>query len=187
MGDTINARVKAKTGTSAQWETVKNDFTPLKGEVVVYSDGDNGNPAIKVGDGSSKVGILPFVGKTVQADWTEQSSAAASFVKHKPHSFSMSSQSGDIDYVAITDTAPIVDGGGTVVALYNVPELSSVKSYIDNAVDDISADDVSYSDAEHQSYIGANNVGDALEILDRAVSLAKEIYLVEVTLGSMTS
>ena len=186
MGDTIPARVKAKTGTTAQWETVKNDFIPMKGEVVIYSDGVSGKPAIKVGDGTSKVGILPFI-SAQQADWTEEFSNKLSFIKNKPHSFSMHTESGDIDYVAITDTSPVVDGGGTVVALYNVPELSSVKNYIDNAVDDISADDVSYSDAEHQSYIGANNVGDALEYLDRAVSLAKEIYLVEVTLGSLTS
>lgn len=146
MGDLIPARVKVKTATTAQWATVEDTFIPLKGELIVYSDANDGDPAIKIGDGTTAAKLLPFIGSgggsQVQADWTEEFSDQPSFIKHKPHTFSMLSQSGDIDYIAITDTAPVIDGGGTVVALYNVPELDSIKQYVDSTFLS-SGDDVS--------------------------------------------
>ena len=44
MGDLIPARVKVKTATTAQWATIEDTFVPLKGELIVYSDADDGDP-----------------------------------------------------------------------------------------------------------------------------------------------
>lgn len=69
--DTINARIKAKTDTTANWDLVAGTFIPLKGEVIVYSDYltvDNEKiPNIKIGTGNAYVGDLPFVDKDTRA------------------------------------------------------------------------------------------------------------------------
>ena len=50
--------VYMKSDTSENWSKAKN-FIPKKGEVIIYIDFDpNG---IKIGDGKTKVGDLPFV------------------------------------------------------------------------------------------------------------------------------
>ena len=36
--DTVNARLKVKMDTTAAWTLVGGSFTPLKGEIIVYSD-----------------------------------------------------------------------------------------------------------------------------------------------------
>lgn len=67
--DTINARLKVKTDTTANWTAVAGSFIPLAGEVIVYSDyfSDDGTgtsaviPGIKIGTGNSYIGDLPFV------------------------------------------------------------------------------------------------------------------------------
>ena len=71
MANTVKSRVLLKTGTTSDWQkAAENDFTPLAGEVCVYLDRfkreENGVqidvPGIKIGDGSSIIGELPFVG-----------------------------------------------------------------------------------------------------------------------------
>ena len=57
MSDKIlNTRVKQKIDTKANWDKAVN-FVPLKGEIIVYSDLNR----IKVGDGVTKIGSLPFL------------------------------------------------------------------------------------------------------------------------------
>ena len=57
MSDKIlNTRIKQKIDTKANWDKAVN-FVPLKGEIIVYSDLNK----IKVGDGVTKVGSLPFL------------------------------------------------------------------------------------------------------------------------------
>ena len=53
---TLTTSVKQKSDTSANWAKATN-FTPLKGEIIVYTDLNK----IKIGDGVTKVGVLEFV------------------------------------------------------------------------------------------------------------------------------
>ena len=52
---TLTTRVQQKSDTSANWAKATN-FTPLKGEIIVYTDLQK----IKIGDGVTKVGALEF-------------------------------------------------------------------------------------------------------------------------------
>ena len=57
MSDKIlNTRIKQKIDTKANWDKATN-FVPLKGEYIYYSDLHK----VKVGDGVTKVGSLPFL------------------------------------------------------------------------------------------------------------------------------
>lgn len=57
MSDKIlKTRIKQKTDTKANWDKAVN-FIPLKGEYIYYSDINR----VKVGDGVTKVGSLPFL------------------------------------------------------------------------------------------------------------------------------
>lgn len=65
---TMRARLLARRDTTENWNAVR-DFVPLKGEIIVYTDGgttadENGNvtavPKIKVGDGMAYLIDLPF-------------------------------------------------------------------------------------------------------------------------------
>lgn len=62
MSNVIKGRVQSKRDTTANWNAAKN-FIPLLGEIIIYSDyyGEN-TPAIKVGDGKTKVQDLGFLG-----------------------------------------------------------------------------------------------------------------------------
>lgn len=61
MGDVITGRVKTKCATLAQWIPVWRTFVPMKGELIVVSDGVEGEPGIKVGDGVTSLYALPYV------------------------------------------------------------------------------------------------------------------------------
>lgn len=52
----IQARIRQKVDTEANWDKATN-FVPLKGEYIYYSDLHK----VKVGDGTTKVGALPFL------------------------------------------------------------------------------------------------------------------------------
>lgn len=51
----LTTRIQQKSDTSANWAKATN-FTPLKGEIIVYTD----LRKIKIGDGVTKVGALEF-------------------------------------------------------------------------------------------------------------------------------
>lgn len=53
---TYKSRVQLKNDTAANWSKASS-FTPLKGEMIVYSDLNS----MKIGDGSTNVNDLPFV------------------------------------------------------------------------------------------------------------------------------
>lgn len=66
----VHARVAPKRDTTANWE-LHADFVPFRGEIIIYMDkytfvDSEGNtkkvPAIKIGDGKTTVGVLPFLG-----------------------------------------------------------------------------------------------------------------------------
>lgn len=72
MNNVINTRVKLKTDTTENWESVR-DFVPLKGELIIYSDYtsfvgvENGEPVVKyipnfkIGNGNTYLQDLLFV------------------------------------------------------------------------------------------------------------------------------
>lgn len=67
MAGTIKTRILLKTDTTANWEEAIN-FIPQKGEVCIYSDRfqlEDGSyvPDIKVGDGTSSINELKFIGE----------------------------------------------------------------------------------------------------------------------------
>ena len=52
----IQTRIRQKVDTKANWDKATN-FVPLKGEIIIYSDLNQA----KIGDGTTKVGALPFL------------------------------------------------------------------------------------------------------------------------------
>lgn len=60
MPNTLNARTMQKTSTEAEWQSVATTFQPLRGELCVYLMSD-GSTKLKIGDGTTYVGALPFV------------------------------------------------------------------------------------------------------------------------------
>ena len=92
----FNTRVSLKTDTSENWAKATG-FSPLKGEAVVYQD-PGAAPRIKVGDGTTNVNDLEFVGgsnsngTTIQSDWNQSDETASDFIKNKPFGESASSQ-----------------------------------------------------------------------------------------------
>ena len=69
MAETIlKTRILLKSDTTENWEKAANSFIPKKGEVCIYLDRiqlEDGSyiPGIKVGDGSSYVNELEFMGE----------------------------------------------------------------------------------------------------------------------------
>lgn len=61
MSDKIlNARISQKHDTEANWDKATN-FVPLAGEVIIYdTDTDHTTVRMKIGDGTTVVGDLPF-------------------------------------------------------------------------------------------------------------------------------
>ena len=57
----LNSRIMQKASTEEEWEAVASTFIPLRGEVCVYFMTD-GTTKIKIGDGTTTVADLLFVG-----------------------------------------------------------------------------------------------------------------------------
>ena len=53
-----------KRDTAANWSVVEETFVPLNGEIIFYSDLNK----IKIGDGSHKLALLPFIGGDSMGD-----------------------------------------------------------------------------------------------------------------------
>lgn len=66
MSKTVKTRIQNKIDTSSNWAKATT-FVPLKGEIIIYSD----LAKIKIGDGTTTVGSLPFAN-------AEQASSATS-------------------------------------------------------------------------------------------------------------
>lgn len=57
----LYARTQQKNDTEANWANATT-FIPKKGEIVVYNaDENNPSPRVKIGDGVTVVGELPFI------------------------------------------------------------------------------------------------------------------------------
>ena len=58
---TINTRLKLLYKTHAEWEAIKDTFTPLRGEAC-FELFEDGSVKFKIGDGAKKLSELPYVG-----------------------------------------------------------------------------------------------------------------------------
>ena len=60
--NTVKTRIQLKNDTEQNWERAKN-FVPLRGEVIIYlADDTHPFSRLKVGDGTTNVIDLPFIG-----------------------------------------------------------------------------------------------------------------------------
>lgn len=67
MSKTITTRISNKTDTEQNWNSV--DLVALNGELIVYStDASHSSPRVKIGDGTTQVKDLPFIGATGDED-----------------------------------------------------------------------------------------------------------------------
>ena len=78
MSGTVDARIKHKRGTTANWNAARG-FIPLDGELIVYTNYKtiqkeiNGElqivdvPGVKIGDGRTYVQDLPFVDEELRS------------------------------------------------------------------------------------------------------------------------
>lgn len=118
--NTLKTRIQHKNGLPAEWEQATN-FVPLKGELIIYNDATA--PKIKIGDGSTLVGNLPFVGASI----TMNGAVASSPSFYAPTSAGTSGQvlksngSGAPSWItlgsnAYTSTEYLPLSGGTITA-----------------------------------------------------------------------
>lgn len=56
----INARIQHKHDTATQWG-LKPNFIPEAGEIIIYDADSTHDTRFKVGDGQTKISVLPFV------------------------------------------------------------------------------------------------------------------------------
>ena len=55
----LNSRVLLKNDLAAEWAKVP-DFIPLEGEIIIYNYDNGTAPKFKIGNGSTKISVLPF-------------------------------------------------------------------------------------------------------------------------------
>lgn len=96
--NSLKTRIKNKIGSASDWEQATT-FSPLDGELVIYKDTV---PKIKVGDGSTLVGNLPFItDNCLQADLTDSESGTVPVINANQ----LGGKNAD-QYALKTDTAP---------------------------------------------------------------------------------
>ena len=78
----LKTRIQQKTDTKANWDKAVN-FVPLKGEAIIYSDLNK----MKVGDGTTSVGNLPFVTNISHSKSGDSLRNPGSYVYYKLASF----------------------------------------------------------------------------------------------------
>lgn len=98
MQQKLTTRIQHKIDTYKNWEKATN-FTPLKGEIIIYTTDENDEDKIslKIGNGQDNVNILPFVetaaaggagGGTatpqIQSDWLQENPSKKDYIKNKP-------------------------------------------------------------------------------------------------------
>ena len=55
----LNSRVLLKNDLATEWAKVP-DFIPLEGEIIIYNYDNGAAPKFKIGNGSTKISVLPF-------------------------------------------------------------------------------------------------------------------------------
>lgn len=63
----IKTRMQQKHDVEANWVNVDDDFIPLAGEIIIYdADESNLKPRIKIGDGTTILSELDFIGGSLE-------------------------------------------------------------------------------------------------------------------------
>ena len=96
MSKQFNTRIQHKIDTYENWNKAEN-FIPLKGEIIIYTTNENGDPEvkIKIGDGETNVRGLKFLAgsgsatggtdiEAIQSDWAQEDTSALDYIKNKP-------------------------------------------------------------------------------------------------------
>lgn len=154
----INARVQHKHDVEANWLKASS-FVPKQGEIVVYDvDSTHTYERIKIGDGTTVVGSLPFVNdeirqaltsgatKVSKAETADRATTADSATNAQTAQTAVSAQTAnsatiaDTALVANSATKATQDGNGKVIAdTYEtkadaVNKLNEAKVYTDDAI-----------------------------------------------------
>lgn len=141
----INARVQHKHDVEANWLKASS-FVPKQGEIVVYDvDSTHTYERIKIGDGTTVVGSLPFVNdeirqaltsgttKVSKAETADRATTADSATNAQTAQTAVSAQTAD------SATKATQDGNGKVIAdTYETKE--NVAAKIEQALLDSQAD-----------------------------------------------
>lgn len=64
MEKIINTKIINNIATADEWETIKDTYVPLMGEMIIYSDLNN----IKIGNGKMTVSELKFIFPTFPSE-----------------------------------------------------------------------------------------------------------------------
>lgn len=147
--NTLKTRIKHKIGTAAEWQTAatNSQFKPLEGELIVYESATT--PMLKVGDGSSLVTALPFVGGNPIASITRSGTTfTATHIDGTTSTFTQ--QDNNTTYSPATTSANGLMSASDKSTLNNLSTLvgnTSVSTQIANATADMLTIDTTDSDA----------------------------------------
>ena len=98
----IQTRHIQKHGVENHWKKVKN-FVPKKGEIVIYDiDSNYSYERFKIGDGTTRVGDLPFA--TLPPNWSQSDETAIDYIKNKPFGDNSDGTVTKIDNKYLPDT-----------------------------------------------------------------------------------
>lgn len=126
---TLQTKIQLKNDSTTNWET--STYVPLRGEMIIYSaDSSHSKPRIKIGDGSTAVPSLPFVGEEGVGNFviTDTTAASDNLVPDATMSpvTSLTPVTGSIIYVALGRDMPgaaqatiSFDGGTTVYPIHD--------------------------------------------------------------------
>lgn len=165
MSKTVKTRIQNKIDTSANWAKATS-FVPLNGELIVYSD----LKKIKIGDGVTLVGSLPFSKKDISEVNNLQATLDGKAAKTHTHTFAGSqgdvSVSGSyikttgasasytpVGSISVTRSADVALNTATIAGMNSVGTLPSLTVSETAATGDISyLKDVSINDGKTIDY-----------------------------------
>lgn len=125
MQQKLTTRIQHKTDTYKNWEKATN-FTPLKGEIIIYTTDENDEDKIglKIGNGQDNVNALPFVetaaadgagGGTatpqIQSDWLQENPSKKDYIKNKPfydNSVNIKWTGPTSEFIDVSDTLNVI-------------------------------------------------------------------------------
>lgn len=165
MSKTVKTRIQNKIDTSANWAKATS-FVPLNGELIVYSD----LKKIKIGDGVTVVGSLPFSKKDISEVNNLQATLDGKAAKTHTHTFTGSQ--GDVSVsgsyikttgasasytpagsISVTRSADVALNTATIAGMNSVGTLPSLTVSETAATGDISyLKDVSINDGKTIDY-----------------------------------
>lgn len=160
MSTTLNMRAQMKNDSTANWAAA-SDFIARKGEIIVYNENP---PKIKIGDGVTKIGELPFltssvyVGDTqptqnydVWVDTSEEGAISLVYTQEEKNKLAKI----DTDLIAEQKTGAINAANNAISAANNA---QAILETIDERLESVKIDDTVIGSAPWSS----KNIVDAL-------------------------